>query len=340
MAPVLDQNLQNSSPTTDFELDNEAQILLFMVVFSTLAVVAVGLRIASKLMQWSRVRWDDILLLAAILQMLAMNILFLLATKYGGFGRNISEVSHDEFVFFMKSYFVAGLIMPTCYATAKLSMLWLLHTLFAFRNFQKVIRFLAIIVGLWWLATVLLDTFICFPINARWDPTVKGTCNNKVIQVEYFATPIPWIITDFAILVAPLPILWAMNVSRARQIGLVLLFGIGITTCGVACKRYMTLLDIDDKNLTSSMVQPCIWTMIESSTTIVCAALPASTIALKRILPTTHFARFVDFLDDYIYEWRHKDTLARWLEGSQTVRGPSNSPAANISTHRLNITPL
>jgi hypothetical protein len=128
----------------------------------------------------------------------------------------------------MKVYFIAGLVMPTCYATAKLSMLYLLYTIFSFRNFQKVVMFLAGVVVCWWLAAVLLDTFICFPINARWDPSVKGTCSNQVIRVEYFATPIPWIITDFAILVAPLPSLWVMKVSRARQVGLIALFGFGI----------------------------------------------------------------------------------------------------------------
>jgi hypothetical protein len=128
----------------------------------------------------------------------------------------------------MKLYFAAGLVMPTCYALAKLSILWMLHTLFTFRSFQKVIRLLALVVVCWWLAAILLDTFICYPIHARWNAEVKGNCSNKVIQIEYFATPIPWIITDFAILIAPLPSLWTMKVSRARQVSLVALFGFGI----------------------------------------------------------------------------------------------------------------
>ncbi|KAF2475208.1 uncharacterized protein BDR25DRAFT_382062 [Lindgomyces ingoldianus] len=118
--------------------------------------------------------------------------------------------------------------MPTCYATAKLSILWLLNNSISLKSFRKVVRALTIIVLCWWVSTILLDTFICFPINSRWNPNVKGTCNNKVVQVEYFATPIPWIITDFAILIVPLPVLWSMKLSRARQIGLVALFGVGI----------------------------------------------------------------------------------------------------------------
>ncbi|KAF2262953.1 hypothetical protein CC78DRAFT_437623, partial [Lojkania enalia] len=256
-------------------------IILFMVVFSLLAIVAVSLRILSKYIQWARLAWDDILLLFAVVQMLATNILFVIAIGRGGLGRHAPDVTDQQLSFFMKSYFVAGLVMPTCYATAKLSILWLLHIIFPFRNFRKVVRILAAVVVCWWVATILLDTFICYPINARWNRNVRGTCSNKVIQVEYFATPIPWIITDFAILITPLPLLWTMKVSRARQIGLIALFGFGVATCAVACKRYVTLLGIDDKDITTSMVEPAIWTMVESSTTIICAALPASTPALK-----------------------------------------------------------
>ena len=107
-------------------------------------------------------------------------------------------------------------------------MLFLLHNIFAFTKFQRVVRALAIVVVCWWVAATLLDTFICWPIDSRWDRTVKGTCSNKAVQVEYFATPIPWIITDFAILVAPLPVLWGMKIPRTRQIALIVLFGFGI----------------------------------------------------------------------------------------------------------------
>ncbi|KAF2123088.1 hypothetical protein BDV96DRAFT_639635 [Lophiotrema nucula] len=332
---------QESRPRTDFEAENDTKIILFMIIFSSLALAAVALRIVSKWMQWARLAWDDVLLLFALAQMLTMNVLFVLTIKRGGLGRHVSTITDHQLAFFMKMYFIAGVVMPTCYATAKLSMLWLLYTTFSFRNFRKIVRFLGIVVMFYWIAAVVLDTFICYPINARWNSKVKGTCSNKVIQVEYFATPIPWIITDFAILIAPLPSLWVMKVSRARQIGLITLFGFGIATCAVACKRYVTLLGIDDEDITYGLVEPVIWTMVESSTTIICAALPASTPALKRVMPTAHLTRFIEYVEDQFYAWKDKSTDWRnSARNMQAAQAPVEPPGTSAPTSRLDLTPI
>lgn len=323
--------------------EDQKRVILFVALSSSFALVSVVLRISSKWMQQSKLFWDDILLVASIVLMLAANILFAIAIPLGGFGLHIWEVTPEQLVFFNKSYFVAGLVMPSCYAMAKLSMLWFLHDIFSYPNFQKVVRILAIVVGCWWVATMLLDTFICYPINARWNPNAKGgSCSHETIQVEYFATPIPWIITDFAILVAPLPVLWKMKISRARQVALFVLFSIGIATCGVACKRYVTLLNIDEKDLTFSMVEPCVWTAIESSTTIICAALPGSARALRKFLPTTHMSRFVEYAEQRYRKWKRQITQNRssGRGGIQLVRATPDSPPANLSTRKLDITPI
>ncbi|KAF2733887.1 hypothetical protein EJ04DRAFT_258309 [Polyplosphaeria fusca] len=341
MPPVVTGLPETGLARTDLQPENATRIILFMVVFSLLALVAVALRVASKCIQWARPALDDALLVAAAAQMLVMNIMFVVAIKRGGLGQHVSSVTTEQLAFFMKMYFAAGLVMPTCYALAKLSILWLLYTIFTFRNFRKVLRLLAIVVVCWWLTAILLDTFICYPIHFRWDFHAKGSCSNKVIQVEFFATPIPWIITDFAILIAPLPSLWTMKTSRARQIGLGALFGFGIATCAVACKRYVTLLSIDDDDITFSMVEPAIWTMIESSTTIICAALPASTLALKRILPTGHLTRMIEFVEDQFYAW--KESSGGRMSGKdavKTVQEPVEPPAACLSTNKLDLTPI
>lgn len=322
--------------------NNQGRIIRFLVIFSVLALASVALRILSKWMQLSKIFWDDVLLVVAIVQMLAVNILFAIAMSRGGFGLHMADVSAAQLVFFNKSYFVAGLVMPSCYATAKLSMLWFLNDIFSYPKFQRVVRILAVVVGCWWIATMFLNTFICFPIQARWNPTVGGNCSHKVIQVEFFATPIPWIITDFAILIAPLPVLWRMKISRARQVALLLLFSIGILTCGVACKRYVTLLDIDDTDLTFSMVEPCIWTIIESSTTIICSALPGSARALRKFLPTTYLSHLVERIEVRYNRWK-RNTTQRWLSGRRDVqlaRDVPDSPPANLSTRKLDITPI
>ncbi|KAF2180971.1 hypothetical protein K469DRAFT_671979 [Zopfia rhizophila CBS 207.26] len=341
--PPFDPSTPSELPqTTDAQEENAAKIILFTAVFLVLTFAAIALRLASRWIQGVRLRWDDILLLLSFAQMLAIHVLFVVAIKYGGFGRHTSQITDEQLVFFMKSYFAAGLVMPTCYATAKLSILALLYRMFALSKFRTVVRILTAVVLCWWVSTVLLDTFICYPINARWDSSIKGNCSNKVIQVEYFATPIPWIITDFGILIAPMPVLGSMKLSRAKKVAIFAMFGFGVVTCAVACKRYITLLQIHNDDITFSMVEPCIWTIVETSTTIICASLPGSLHALKKVLPTILLRQSFEYIEEWFYAWKTSSTQW-WSTGrraTQTVCETVESPPASISTRRLELTPI
>jgi hypothetical protein len=66
----------------------------------------------------------------------------------------------------------------------------------------------------------------CTPVRASWDPNVKGKC------VSYIW--IPWVIgifnvvSDFYILLLPMPVLFAMHMATMRRIRLVSIFGLGL----------------------------------------------------------------------------------------------------------------
>lgn len=67
---------QEKLQRTDLQPQNEAKVILFMIFFSLVALVTVTFRVVSKWLQWARLFWDDLLLLLALLQMLSINVLF------------------------------------------------------------------------------------------------------------------------------------------------------------------------------------------------------------------------------------------------------------------------
>lgn len=71
----------------------------------------------------------------------------------------------------------------------------------------------------------------------------------------------------------------------------------GNRTCCISIKRYLTLQQVIDKDLTFSFTQSALWAMIECTTTICCAALPGSTYALNRILPVDLMKRAVRWVE-------------------------------------------
>ena len=104
----------------------------------------------------------------------------------------------------------------------KLSVLILLHRIFITRKFQIVARILAAIVVAWYLSSVLGYAFMCSPIRANWDTEKHARCGNEAIFTVI--NPIPWVITDFAILLAPIPLVKKLQLPRTKKIELCALF--------------------------------------------------------------------------------------------------------------------
>ena len=101
-------------------------------------------------------------------------------------------------------------------------MLVLLHRIFITRKFRVTAQILGGIVMTWWLASILGYFCMCTPINANWDPSVHGRCGDEYVFT--LAMPLPWVLTDFAILVAPIPVVRGLQLPLGEKIGICALF--------------------------------------------------------------------------------------------------------------------
>jgi hypothetical protein len=231
-------------PHSREELDNKWKIIQHMAFLSALTVVTITLRITSRVMQWGRLSTAEYLLLLSTLTSLAIGgcfvygqsklfatlksgSLLLTGVNYVGLGHHARYVTDAEMVAFTKLHFTVILLIPTCLATAKVSLLWMLDRIFAHTMFRTMARILFAVVVAWWLTMILLKFLECRPIHSLWD----GTCTSSLPPKTYTFLFIPWIATDWLILIIPLPFLWKSvdtRRSRATQIGLVTLFSVGI----------------------------------------------------------------------------------------------------------------
>ncbi|KAF5706467.1 integral membrane protein [Fusarium globosum] len=113
--------------------------------------------------------------------------------------------------------------------------------------------------------------FFCIPIQSFWDSGVKGRC--------LLAQPTMWrisgivhIVTDFAIIVMPLPIVWKLQLPRSQKIYLTGIFGLGTLTLAIAILRVQWLDPVAD--ITWWNVTAALWSMAEIVSGITCACLP------------------------------------------------------------------
>ena len=157
----------------------------------------------------------------------------------------------------IKGYYYLGLSQTTSLALAKLSALYLLHRVFITRSFRIAVRTLAAIVVCWWISSTSAFAFLCSPIRANWDASVPHHCGDK--RAVLLSPPIPWILTDFAILIAPTFVIKDLRLPRPDKFGLIAVFMTGslyVTfygifprliferTCIVACYRFKTIFAI------------------------------------------------------------------------------------------------
>jgi len=78
-----------------------------------------------------------------------------------------------------------------------------------------------VIYNIWLLATMLS---ICVPLEAFWDPNVRGDCKPGSTMWASIGLHIT---TDFLIFSIPLPVVWKMRLPCQKKLGLALLFALG-----------------------------------------------------------------------------------------------------------------
>ena len=129
---------------------------------------------------------------------------------------------------------------------AKLSLL-----LYLYRIFRVDLRFriacwiIGITVTVWTFVTLMLCLFSCRPVRATWEVALlldpKTKCNPKIyntIWVQGFCN----IITDFALLILPVPMVWRLQMDLKKKLGVFAVFATGSGYVGLPCIGFQRIL--------------------------------------------------------------------------------------------------
>ncbi|KAL8799503.1 MAG: hypothetical protein Q9182_005841 [Xanthomendoza sp. 2 TL-2023] len=206
---------------------------------------------------------------------------------FGG-GRHFWDIPPEWLNPYVTLIAVDGYLYIVAITLAKISLLLFLYRIF---HVDKRFRIASWIVGavlvIWSTVTLFLTIFACRPVKASWnlklmmDP--KTTCHPKawdVANIYGFCN----IITDFALIVMPLPLIWRMQMNRKKKVGIAVVFASGFFILAVAIVRSYILYNptgIGDP--TWSIIATKIWMSLEVNLAIMIACLPALTPLFKRV---------------------------------------------------------
>ena len=123
--------------------------------------------------------------------------------------------------YFTQNAFAFELTYIFCHLALKLSVLMLYSRLFTTR--QRPLRFAIYGIGIyviaWAIYTFFVVLFQCHPIHYSWDlprGLIQGECINLV--GGFIGTGVTNTISDIAIMILPMPIVWRLQIPRRQKI--------------------------------------------------------------------------------------------------------------------------
>jgi hypothetical protein len=73
---------------------------------------------------------------------------------------------------------------------------------------------------------LFLNVFACNPREAFWNPLVIGSCTGALATI--YIAPIINLVVDIIILVLPQRVIWGLQLSWRKKLGVSFLFGLGV----------------------------------------------------------------------------------------------------------------
>ena len=161
---------------------------------------------------------------------LALSIWTMISNIYWGLGGKPSQHGSPKaipriVIFEVKAMLVGQILSVTAVVLLRASILSLYVHIFRVKPFRMACH---VVLGLnftYFAGTVLAVGLICRPISATWDPQA-GTCGDAK-SLDLFIG-ICNMILDVTIVVLPLPIVWKLQMTRAKKLALSAVFGMGL----------------------------------------------------------------------------------------------------------------
>ena len=167
----------------------------------------------------------------------------------------------------------------------KVSILYLYHRVFFVSDrFTKLLWVVVIFILIYSGVQGMGALIQCVPISANWNPTVKRHCLPIAAPVTVFA--VCNVLTDFIILILPMPLLWGLQQPLERKIKIMGIFMLGGFVCFASIYRAVIIHNLNPIDPSYTDIQAQVWTAIEMGMGVVSVCLPTYRPIFSRMVPT------------------------------------------------------
>jgi hypothetical protein len=134
------------------------------------------------------------------------------------------------------------LVFAVSLLMVKMSIMFFYLRVFVNPGLRMATKIVMGVVLLWSCANIIQVFLICRPFRSTYDITVTGTCGNR--QGSFIAIGAFNVVTDFIILLLPVPTVWKLHMPTSAKVALTGVFSVGLlyvsgpifTSCELPCK--------------------------------------------------------------------------------------------------------
>ncbi|KAL5328372.1 hypothetical protein ACEPPN_001871 [Leptodophora sp. 'Broadleaf-Isolate-01'] len=256
-------------------------VLVTSVVFFVFATLSVVFRLIARVGYLKNAGKDDLAIVIALLLVSAVIVANFFEVKHG-LGKHFTEVSPQELSKMLKYLYVAIIAYNMALISIKISIVLQYLRVFVGNKIRFWCWATIGLVAVYGLEVVITVIFACIPANAFW--MGGGKCIPRLF-IWFFNASFN-ILTDVIILVLPMPVLSSLRLPLKQKIGLMFVFALGGFVCIVSVLRlhslYIASISVD---MTWDITNIAIWSVIEATTGIICASMPATKALISRFFP-------------------------------------------------------
>ncbi|KAF1836192.1 hypothetical protein BDW02DRAFT_567243 [Decorospora gaudefroyi] len=303
--------------------ESRAQVLITTVIaFLVMDYTFVALRFWSRRIQRTKLRSDDLFVIAGLLLITGTCGISIWAVKHGGVGRHLQYVSKPERVRWLKSVYIAA---PSVYIVSasfpKLAVVSIYLQIFNPGPSRICCWIIAIALAVGPVIQVPICVWQCVPVAYLWDKSIPGGhCLQQAHMFRYGS--LPNIVTDVAILVLPMPLIWKLHTSTRVKIGLLITFLLGSIGLVTSILRFVAFFTPIVDGTWAAVPLLC-WVIIEPSIYLLAACLLTFKPLLRYVAQESSLSRRIRSWSS-ARSGRHRDSLYGQGPGGGGTRLPSD----------------
>ncbi|KUI74018.1 hypothetical protein VM1G_09546 [Cytospora mali] len=239
-------------------------------IFLVLTTIWTGLRIYSRRVRNVALALEDWLYYIALISFYGFIAALFMAVYLGGAGYHMIHLTPYHVARLTQSFLVLESLYGVTMCGVKWSMLFMLKRIFAVPRFEIVTWIIIGLQAAWLVMTVLIGFLICRPVSKNWDPTIPGTCGDRI--AGYTAVSVVNVIIDCMMLILPLPMIYNLQTRTGYKLCLFCIFGIGIVTIVFSVVRLLSLNELDFDDFSYTAVPVMTWTAAEAGVAVLVAS--------------------------------------------------------------------